>query len=111
MAFDESLAKRVWAAVKRERGATETRMMGGWGLMLRGNLCCGVYGERLIVRVGPDAHVAALREPHGAPVRHHGPCVARLRVRGAAGVRTEKALKRWVGRGLEFVRTLPAKKK
>jgi TfoX/Sxy family transcriptional regulator of competence genes len=39
-------------------------MFGGVGFMLHGNMSCGVNGNNLIVRVGPEAYDRALSEPH-----------------------------------------------
>src|SRR2546421_712044 len=39
-------------------------MFGGLTFMVAGNVCCGVLGEDLMVRVGADLHQDALTRPH-----------------------------------------------
>ena len=38
-------------------------MFGGLIFLLDGKMCCGIVGDRLMVRVGPDAYDDALEEP------------------------------------------------
>ena len=61
MAYDEGLAERLRDALADTAGVAEKKMFGGLAFMVRGNMCCGVVGEELMVRVGPDdtdRHVA-----------------------------------------------------
>jgi TfoX/Sxy family transcriptional regulator of competence genes len=66
MAFDETLAARVRAALSACSGVTERKMFGGITFMLGGNMCCGVLRSDLILRVGGDEAQRALREEPGA---------------------------------------------
>ena len=38
--------------------------LGGLCFLVNGNMACGVNGDALIVRVGPEAYEGALAEPH-----------------------------------------------
>ncbi len=67
MAYDEALADRVRAILSDEFGVTEQKMFGGLAFMLRGNMCCGVLGDDLILRLGPE-RVAAAVEREGLGV-------------------------------------------
>ncbi len=53
MAFDQKLAERVRKRLGKRRGVIEKQMFGGLAFVLNGNLCCGVHGRELIVRVAP----------------------------------------------------------
>jgi hypothetical protein len=64
MAFDPQLAARVRDLVSGRRGVTEKAMFGGLAFLLDGKMFCGVLGNELLARVGPDAHDAAMLEPH-----------------------------------------------
>ena len=44
-------------------GITERKMFGGLAVMLRGNMCCGVIGDDLMLRVGPERYRDALTRP------------------------------------------------
>ena len=35
-------------------------MFGGLSFMLGGNMCCGIIGDDLVVRAGPDSHEKSL---------------------------------------------------
>jgi hypothetical protein len=54
MAYDQNLANRVRDEMDELPGFQEKRMIGGESFLVFGNLACGVHGENLIVRVGPD---------------------------------------------------------
>lgn len=85
-------------------------MMGALCFMVGGNMCGGVTGDALMVRVGQDVYEAALTQDHVRPMEMSGG----RRPRGfvlvdPSGVATDKALNRWISLGLGFVATLPAK--
>lgn len=61
MAYDEGLAQRVREEMNVLPEYVEKKMFGGVGFMLRGNMTCGVNGEDLIVRVGPEEYEEALK--------------------------------------------------
>ena len=63
MAYDEQLAERVRELLALREGLVERKMFGGIAWMLDGNLACGVIGDELIVRVGPEESERALAEP------------------------------------------------
>lgn len=109
MAYDEALAERVRAATAGEADVGERRMFGGWALMVAGNLACGVVGERLMVRVGPDAYEDALDEPHAQVMDFTGRPMTGMVEVAPAGTADESGLAAWVARGVAYARSLPAK--
>jgi TfoX/Sxy family transcriptional regulator of competence genes len=110
MPYDEALAKRIRKALGRQPGLTEKEMFGGVGFLIRGNMACGVHGREMIVRVGPENHASALAEPHVRPfdLSAGRPAKGWILVE-PAGLKTPAALNKWVGRGVTFARSLPAK--
>ena len=64
MAYDEGVAQRVREIMKDTPGFSERKMFGGIGLMLHGNMACGVNKDDLIIRVSPDGYDDALSQPH-----------------------------------------------
>ncbi|MFN0161235.1 MAG: TfoX/Sxy family protein [Burkholderiales bacterium] len=108
MAYDEKLAERVRLELAGE-AVTEKKMMGGLCFMVRGHMACGVTAERLMVRVGPEAHAAALRVKHAAPMDFTGRPMRGFVFVGAAGVATQRGVAAWMERALAFNSTLPAK--
>lgn len=39
-------------------------MFGGMTFLINGHMCCGVTGNDLVVRLGPEKGTAALAQPH-----------------------------------------------
>lgn len=109
MAFDEALAARVRDVLRRRRNVSEKKMFGGLAFMVRGNMCVGIVGKDLMVRVGPDATADALARPHARPMDFTGRPMRGMVYVAAAGTKKDDDLKGWVERGLKFVKTLPAK--
>jgi len=109
MAYDETLAQRVRAALADQPALDEKKMFGGLTFMLHGNMCCGIIHDDLMVRVGPDQHAAALARPHARELDFTGRSMRGMVVVDAAGLQTEQELAEWVQRGVAFASTLPAK--
>jgi hypothetical protein len=109
MAYDEMLALRVRQAIEEQPDLVEKKMFGGVGFMLRGNMACGVNGDELIVRVGPDNYETALAQPHANVFDMTGrPMTGWVRV-SPEGIATDESLSAWVGKGVDFALTLPPK--
>lgn len=109
MPYDETLAVRVRGVLSRNRGVDEKKMFGGIAFMIGGHMCCGVGGEDVMVRVGPEAYEDALSEPHARPMDFTGQPLKGFVYVGRAGVETDRALARWVAKGVAFCRSLPPK--
>lgn len=90
-------------------GAENKRMFGGTCFMIKGNMAIGTLKDGLIVRVGKEAHAAAMKRPGVKVFDMTGrPMEGFISVDGKA-VATDAALKGWVDMALAFVKTLPAK--
>jgi TfoX/Sxy family transcriptional regulator of competence genes len=63
MAYDEGLAARVRALLARRADVSERKMFGGLTFMVGGNMCCGVNGDELIVRLDPGREDDVLARP------------------------------------------------
>jgi TfoX/Sxy family transcriptional regulator of competence genes len=109
MAYDEDLAGRLRDTLKRRRGVKEKKMFGGLAFMVHGNMCVGIVGEDLMVRVGPDATADALKRKHARPMDFTGKPLKGMVYVGPKGIRREQDLRSWVELGLKFAKTLPKK--
>ena len=69
MPHDETLARRLRDRLADLPAPDERRMFGGWCLMTRGNMICGVTGDAVLVRVGKAGMAAALALPDVGPMR------------------------------------------
>ena len=58
-------------------------MVGGLSFLVNGNMCCGITGMALMVRVGAESREQALREPHVRPMLFAGPGFVRLHLHRA----------------------------
>ncbi len=109
MPFDERLAQRVRDILAEECLAKERRMFGGLAFMVNGHMCCGIVGEDLVVRVGPEEHEQALSQSHVRPMNFTGRPMKGFVYVDSGGYRTKISLKTWIKRGLRFVLSLPPK--
>jgi TfoX/Sxy family transcriptional regulator of competence genes len=108
MAYDEALAARVRALLASRSDVSERKMFGGLTFMVAGNMCCGVNGDELIVRLDPEREDEALARPHARPMDFTG-----RPMRGFVTVRPEgldgDRLKRWVDEAVARAESLPPK--
>lgn len=109
MSYDLEAAERVRQVLDDRDDVVEKRMVGGLSFLVNGNMCCGVTGTALMVRVGAEGREQALRESHTRPMRLAGRALSGFICVEPAGFATDDALARWVQRGLAFVAGLPAK--
>ena len=110
MAYDEELANRIRELIGDEPRLTEKKMFGGLAFLVGGNMSVAASGQGgLLVRVDPEEADALLEEPHVSPMEMRGRSMAGwLRV-APEGLGTEPELEPWVGRGIAYARSLPAK--
>ena len=109
MAYSEELAERVRAVIGDDPRLSERKMFGGLCLMVDRNMCVGIVGDELMVRVGPDGYEDALAEPHAREMDFTGKSMRGMVYVGDSGIAEDDDLERWIARGIAFVSTLPAK--
>jgi hypothetical protein len=111
LAYDDTLCRRVRDLLGARTAFVETNLMGGLVFMVDGNMCCGVTGSSLLVRVGEAARNGALAKPHTRRMEFGGRSPKGFIFVDAKGFSTDKALLGWVQQGLAFVATVPRKEK
>jgi TfoX/Sxy family transcriptional regulator of competence genes len=102
----------LFEAALAESDATRRKMFGSACAFVGGNLCCGLFGTSMFVRLsGPDrARLLALpgAEPFdpmgGRPMREYALIPPSI-------LEDEPALQHWIGRALDFAAGLPPKPK
>ena len=110
MSYDPEVAGRVRRVLADQAGVAEKRMVGGGlSFLVNGNMCCGVRGQALMVRVGADGREQALGEPHVRPMLLAGRALSGFITVEQAGFAADDALAGWVQRGLDFATGLRAK--
>jgi hypothetical protein len=111
VAYDEELADRIRDLVGGESGLTEQKMFGGLAFLIGGNMAVAASGQGgVLVRVDPaqsDELVATttayVMEMRGRQMKGW------LRV-DWEDVRTKRQLTKWVGLGVAYASSLPAKR-
>lgn len=109
MAYDEKLAARVRLLLSRKHGLSERKMFGGICFMLRGNMCCGVLDNHLIVRVEAQDYDAAMNRPYTRVMDITGRPMRGFVVVLPKGYAAGKTLSEWVVVGARCARSLPTK--
>lgn len=88
---------------------TELKMFGGMCFMLSGNMLVGTSKRGLLVRVGKDAHAAALALPHATTMEMGGRSMQGYVFVAPEGTATAGDLKKWISLARAFVEALPPK--
>jgi TfoX/Sxy family transcriptional regulator of competence genes len=110
MSYDEMTAGRVRKILSGRHDVVEQKMMGGLCFMVSGNMCCTVSGRGgMLIRIDKAAQARMLAEPHVRPMEMGARTMQGFVRLGPEGYRTDAALRKWVGRGLDAVAALPAK--
>jgi hypothetical protein len=109
MAYDEGLAARVRDEVAGEPGLAEKKMFGGLAFLVDGNVACGVRGDDLMVRLSAGDAEDALGQPHVRPFEMGGRTSKGFVLVAPEGHGDDSDLRRWVGRGVAYTRTLAPK--
>ena len=109
MAFDSALAERIRKRLGKRAGLTEKKMFGGLAFLMRGNMCCGVHGSELIVRLDHAESDRALKQPHTRLFDISGRPMKGWLLVGPGGVATDADLGRWVERAAGYAGSLPPK--
>ena len=110
MAYDEELADRLREHMEPVKRVSEREMFGGISFMVGGNLCCGVLGDDLIVRIDPTLHHDALTRPNVREFSMGGRTSKGMIRVGPAGVDDDDELALWLRLGIAHATSLPPKK-
>jgi TfoX N-terminal domain len=107
VAYDEQLAERVRALLGGRLDLDERRMFGGLAFLIAGNMCCGVHGDRLSVRLFYEDAAELLERERGArPFDLTGRPMRGWLLVAPEAVADDADLERWVRRGEAFAASL-----
>ncbi|MDX8531400.1 TfoX/Sxy family protein [Mesorhizobium sp. VK25A] len=109
-AAPDPMVARLRAALG-QRAFTEQKMFGGTCFMINGNMLIGTSKRGLLVRVGKDAHAAAVARPHARLMEMGGRSMEGYLHVAPEGTASEADLAGWLALALAFVETLPPKVK
>jgi len=108
MRGEDDLAARVRACLAGVEGVSEMKMFGGVGFMLNGNMLAGTSKRGLLLRVGKERHAEAVAEPGMRAMEQRGRVMEGY-VYADPPPALDAALKAWLERALDHVRTLAPK--
>jgi TfoX N-terminal domain len=110
MAYDEELANRIRELIGSEPGLTEQKMFGGLAFLIGRNMAVAASGQGgILVHVDPEQSDKLLAGSNAYLMEMRG-----RRMKGwlrvdAVDVETKSQLAKWVGVGVDYARSLPAK--
>ena len=111
MAYDQELADRIRELVANEPGLAEKKMFGGLAFLIGGNMAVAASGQGgMMVRVDPDESETLLATTNARLVEMRGRQMRGWMRVDLQDVRTERQLAKWVGLGVAYARSLPAKR-
>jgi hypothetical protein len=108
--FEELLASRIREQVGGDPSMSERKMFGGLCFMTSGNMCFGVVGADLMVRVGPDKWKDSLAMPFTREMDFTGRSMRGMVYVSSEGLDEDGSLERWLGMGLDYASSLPPKR-
>jgi TfoX/Sxy family transcriptional regulator of competence genes len=110
MAYDEKVAARVRLLLAGRLDVVERQMFGGLAFMVGGHMCCGVQGDSLILRLGPEGAAEALASRRARAMDFTGRALTGF-VAVDAGALGSNALPEWVREAVAWAESLPAKQR
>jgi len=109
MAYDEDVAQKVREKMSNIVDVVERKMFGGLAFMVRGNMCCGIVGSELMLRIGSEAYPDALKQTHAREMDFTGKPLKGMIYVAEAGFESDSDLNQWINLALDYVNTLPSK--
>lgn len=103
MAYDETLAERVRKRLSTHKRLVEKKMFGGLAFMLRGNMCCGVLNNDLMVRVRHECYESLLKRKGARKMDFTGRPLRGFLFVGPKGHKSAAELRFWINEAVEFV--------
>lgn len=109
MAYDEGLAHRIHELLEDRTDVDEKKMFGGLCFMVSHHMCCGIVGDTLMARVGPENYVNCLQRKFASEMDFTGKAMRGMIYVSPEGLEEDADLSSWVGICIKFVESLPPK--
>ena len=110
MAYDEGLAERIREYFIERTDIEEKKMFGGLCFMQSRHMCCGIVGDTLMARVGPNNYQDCLDRDYASEMDFTGRVMKGMVYVSPQGVDSDTTLFFWVNTCSEFINSLPPKK-
>ncbi|AHF15365.1 TfoX/Sxy family protein [Niabella soli] len=102
MAYDETLAKRVRAALAPVKAVEEKKMFGGLAFMVRGKMCINISDDRLMCRFDPALEKQIAAKTGYQPMIMRGRVLKGYCLVDAGGYQKQKGFDFWIKLVLDF---------
>lgn len=89
---------------------TSKKMFGGLCYLWEGHMLCGIVGDELMLRVGPEQYPDLLDHADTREMDFTGKAMKGMLYLSEEGFATEEQLDFWIKRCMDFVTQLPPKK-
>lgn len=110
MAYDDGLAARVDEVLRDRNDVEVKKMFGGLCYLVKGHMVCGILGDTLMARVGPDKYEECLEKDFAREMDFTGKALKGMVYVSPEGIESDIDLASWVKICLGFVESLPPKK-
>jgi TfoX/Sxy family transcriptional regulator of competence genes len=107
--YDPGLAARLDDIMAGMLDMEVTRMFGGYGFLMNGHMCAGIWNDMLVIRIGTDGRNAIGGEPHVRPMDLTGRVMKGWAMIEPEGVTEDADLRRYVDMAIMFCAALPPK--
>ncbi len=109
MAYDPGLAERLHDYFEGRPEVEVKRMFGGLCFMVANHMCCGIIGEKLMARVGPEKYDECLENSYVTEMDFTGKPMKGIVYVLPEGLESEPELEYWLALCESFIRLLPPK--
>ena len=84
-------------------------MFGDLAFMLYGNMCCGVVGDTMMIRTGPDLYETALQKSYARPMDFTGRVMRNFVYVDPEGIQSDESFQELVNLAISFASSLSRK--
>ena len=107
--YDPGLAARLDDIMSGMLEMEVTRMFGGYGFLMNGHMCLGVWDDRLVIRIGTDGLDAIYDQPHVGPMDFSRKVMKGWAMIHPNGLSEDEDLRRYVDMAIMFCAARPPK--
>ncbi len=107
--YDQGLSARLDDIMSSMLEMEVTRMFGGYGFLMNGHTCHGVWDDGLVIRIGTDGWDAIFDHPHVEPMDFARKVMKVGAMIHPDGLSNDEDLRRYVDMAIMFCAALPPK--
>jgi hypothetical protein len=107
--YDPGLAARLDEMMSGMIDMEVTHLFGGYGFMMNGHMCVGIWNDMLVIRIGVDGWESIRQDPHVRPMDLTGRVMRGWAMIAPEGIAEDSDLQRYVDMAIMFCAALPSK--